>query len=194
MIFVQNANIFFDFALANCCHPTYIEGEVMCFMYMLFGMIFTFFLGVLLHFVYEWSGRSIWIAFMAPTNESLFEHLKLLMTPYLLWALVEYAYYGQFMHAFVPGKLVGLWLGLILMVGLHLLYVSMLGRTAVAVDVIIFTIAVLAAFAAAEFCMTLEIFDSAGLEILCDALLVLTVMIFAVFTIYAPHHWLFRER
>ena len=84
-------------------------------MFLLFGMVFTFFFGVLLHFVYDWSRNSLLVAFIAPTNESLFEHLKLLMTPFLIWAMVEYAYYGQYMHAFVPGKVIGLWLGFVLM-------------------------------------------------------------------------------
>ncbi len=162
-------------------------------MFLLFGMVFTFFFGVLLHFVYDWSRNSLLVAFIAPTNESLFEHLKLLLTPFLLWALVEYAYYGQYMHAFVPGKVIGLWLGFLLMIGLHLLYTRLLGRTVVAVDVGIFAIAVFAAFVTTEFVMTLVFFDSAGLEVLFDALLVLTFMIFAVFTVYPPHHWLFRE-
>ena len=163
-------------------------------MFMLIGMIFTFFFGVLLHFVYDWSRSSLLVAFIAPTNESLFEHLKLLMTPFLLWTLVEYTYYGQYMHAFVPGKVIGLWLGFVLMIGLHLLYTGLWGRSVVWVDVGIFAVAVFAAFVASEFIMTLMVFDSAGLEILFDALLVLTVMVFAVFTVYPPHHWLFRER
>jgi len=162
-------------------------------MYMLLGMVFTFFFGVLLHFIYGWSRNSLLVAFIAPTNESLFEHLKLLMTPFLLWALAEYVHYGQFMHAFVPGKVLGLWLGFVLMIGLHLLYVRLLGRKVTAMDIGIFAVAVFAAFVAAEFCMTLVLFDSAGLEILFDGLLVLTVMVIAVFTVYPPHHWLFRE-
>lgn len=166
----------------------------MDFMFMLFGMVFCFFFGVLLHFVYGWSRNSLLVAFIAPTNESLFEHLKLLMTPFMIWALVEYAYYGQYMHAFVPGKVLGLWLGFVLMIGLHLLYVAFLRRRVVAVDVGIFGVAVFSAFVASEFVMTLEYFDSEGLEVLFDGLLVLTAMVFAVFTVYPPHHWLFQER
>lgn len=163
-------------------------------MFMLLGMVFTFVLGVLLHFVYQWSGRSLLVAFVAPTNESLFEHLKLLMTPYLLWALAEYTYYGQYMHAFVPAKVIGLWLGFALMIGLHLLYTGLFGRSIVVIDTGIFGVAVFASFVAAEFTMTLEFFDAAGLELIFDALLVITCMVFAIFTVYPPHHWLFREQ
>lgn len=163
-------------------------------MFMLFGMVFCFFFGVLLHFVYGWSRNSLLVAFIAPTNESLFEHLKLLMTPFLLWSLAEYAYYGQYMHAFVPGKVIGLWLGFALMIGLHLLYVQLLGRRVVWMDIGIFAVSVFAAFVVSEFVMTLEFFDSAGLEVLFDGLLVITAMLFAVFTVYPPHYWLFQER
>ena len=163
-------------------------------MFMLFGMVFCFFFGVLLHFVYGWSRNSLLVAFIAPTNESLFEHLKLLMTPFLLWSLAEYAYYGQYMHAFVPGKVIGLWLGFALMIGLHLLYVQLLGRRVVWMDIGVFAVSVFAAFVVSEFVMTLEFFDAAGLEVLFDALLVITAMLFAVFTVYPPHYWLFQER
>ena len=80
------------------------------------------------------------------------------------------------------------------MIGLHLLYVQLLGRRVGWMDVGVFAASVFAAFVAAEFVMTLVFFDSAGLEIAFDALLVVTMMVFAVFTVYPPHHWLFRER
>mgnify|MGYP003305295533 CR=1 FL=1 len=161
-------------------------------MFMLIGMVFSVMLGALLHFVYDWSGRSILVAFMAPTNESFFEHLKLLLTPYLLWMLAEYVHYGQYMHAFVPGKVAGLYLGFFLMIGLHLLYTQLLGKTIIALDVALFIFAVFAAFVTAEFCMTLLIFDHLLPEVTADFILVATVMLFAVFTVYAPHHWLFQ--
>lgn len=40
--------------------------------------------GALLHFVYDWAGRSPAVAFFAATNESTFEHMKLLAVPFLL--------------------------------------------------------------------------------------------------------------
>ncbi len=45
----------------------------------IFGIVFTLIIGTLLHFVFEWSGRNFLVAFIAPTNESVFEHLKLLV-------------------------------------------------------------------------------------------------------------------
>jgi len=163
-------------------------------MLMVGGIILTFLLGFFLHYLYEWSGRSIWVAFIAPTNESLFEHLKILLTPYLLWTLVEYAHYGQFMHAFIPAKVIGLYTGMFLIIFLYLLYAQLVPTPSLTGKILIFGSAVAASFVIAEFFMTLSFMDSEILELIFDGILVLTVLVFAVFTVYAPHHWLFQEK
>lgn len=38
-----------------------------------------------LHFVYEWSGGSTLVSLVSPINESIWEHLKLVYWPTLLW-------------------------------------------------------------------------------------------------------------
>lgn len=163
-------------------------------MLMYIGIVFTFVLGLILHETYRWSGRNLLISFLAPTNESLFEHLKMLLTPYLIWTLVEYVYYGQFMHAFIPAKVLGLWLGMFLIIGLYLAYEWAAGGAAgkaggkagasaeapvVWPKVLIFAVAVVGAFVFSEFLMTLTFLDAAPLEIIFDALLVLTVLLVA---------------
>ena len=42
------------------------------------GFIFVSILGTLWHFVYEWSGDFRLLGFIAPINESTFEHMKLI--------------------------------------------------------------------------------------------------------------------
>ena len=179
-------------------------------MFMFFGIVFTIILGVLLHYTFEWSGRNLLVAFLAPTSESYFEHLKLLLTPYLLWLLAEYVYYGQFMHAFIPAKVLSLYAGMFLMVALHLAYETLLTafaphpsksaaphptkRSAVWGSILVFILAVVATFMIGEFLMTLTFLDSAGVEILADAVLVFTIIAFAALTIYPPRGWLFQAR
>jgi hypothetical protein len=43
-----------------------------------------------MHFVYEWSGELAVIGAIAPVNESVWEHLKLLFWPALLWWAAGY--------------------------------------------------------------------------------------------------------
>lgn len=161
-------------------------------MLMYTGIVFSFVFGVLLHYVFEWSGRSLFVAFIAPTNESLFEHLKLLLSPYLIWTLVEYAHYGQFMHAFMPAKVISLYIGMFLMITFYLFYTWLSDLQAVWVKVLILGISVVASFVSGEFLMTFQFMDRLGLEIFFDAVLVLTVIVFAAFSIYPPNKGFFK--
>lgn len=45
------------------------------------GFLFTGALGVLLHFLYEWSGGNTLAAAFSAVNESTWEHMKLLFFP-----------------------------------------------------------------------------------------------------------------
>lgn len=45
--------------------------------------------GVLLHFAYDWSGGSRVVAMIAPANESVWEHLKLVVMPVVVLGVVE---------------------------------------------------------------------------------------------------------
>lgn len=37
--------------------------------------------GTILHFVYDWSGHNVFVAFFSPVSESVWEHLKLFFVP-----------------------------------------------------------------------------------------------------------------
>ena len=66
------------------------------------GILFTLIIGTLLHFTYEWSGENPFVALYSPVNESVWEHLKLLFFPVLLYTFFEiivlYKTSGHFLH------------------------------------------------------------------------------------------------
>ena len=49
-------------------------------------------IGVLSHFVYEWSGENAFVGLFFPVNESIWEHLKLIFYPALIYFTAEYFY------------------------------------------------------------------------------------------------------
>ena len=55
----------------------------------LWGWAFTVAMGSLLHFVYEWSGKNMTAAAFAAVNESVWEHMKLLAMPWVVWSVAE---------------------------------------------------------------------------------------------------------
>ena len=50
------------------------------------GVIFVLIAGTLAHFLYDWSGKNFVIGFFTPINESIWEHIKLLFFPMLIYA------------------------------------------------------------------------------------------------------------
>jgi hypothetical protein len=109
------------------------------------GLLVVLAAGNLLHFVYDWTGQSPIAAPLAAVNESTWEHMKLFITPWVLWSLVEcIALRGH--GALLPARGLGLLTGLAAIPALFYTYQGILGRGIMWVDVLIFQLAVLLAF------------------------------------------------
>ena len=52
------------------------------------GLLWTLAAGNLLHFVYNWTGKSVAAALFSAVNESTWEHMKLLAVPWILFSIV----------------------------------------------------------------------------------------------------------
>ena len=55
----------------------------------LIGFIFISIVGTLLHFTYELSNHNKYVALFSAVNESTWEHIKIALTPYFVWSLVD---------------------------------------------------------------------------------------------------------
>ena len=53
------------------------------------GLVFEILLGTIGHFLYEWSNNNSIIGFLFSKNESTWEHMKLGITPILMWTIIE---------------------------------------------------------------------------------------------------------
>lgn len=109
------------------------------------GLLVTLAAGNLLHFVYDWSGGSPAAAVFAAVNESTWEHMKLLATPWLLWTLPELLAVGRG-GSVLSARAAGLLAGLAAIPLLYYGYQGVLGRDVMWLDVLIFQLAVLIAF------------------------------------------------
>ena len=94
------------------------------------GFIFTSILGTFLHFLFDLSGGSPVAALFSAVNESIWEHMKLLYYPMLIFALIEYRAWGRKIPAFWCIKLTGISLGLLLIPVLYYTYTGILGVSA----------------------------------------------------------------
>ncbi len=105
------------------------------------GMILIIVVGTLLHFVYEWTDHNKIAAIFAAVNESTWEHIKICMTPTLLWSIYEITRYGL-NSQFIIGKSLCLLTIILLIPILFYAYTAFTKKSILWVDVICFCITV----------------------------------------------------
>ncbi len=111
------------------------------------GFLFTGALGTLLHFVYEWSGGGTAAAVISAVNESTWEHMKLLFVPLFLFSVAQVCLLGRNYPNFLAVRAVSALAGLALIPILFYTYTGALGRNYDWVNIAIFFVADLGAFA-----------------------------------------------
>lgn len=111
-------------------------------------ILFTMILGSLDHFLYEFSDQNPVTALIAPVNESVWEHMKLLFFPFLLFSLVEYAFQRPAPAAFFGSRFAGVWAGMLSIIFLYYGYTGILGRGFVVIDILLFFAGVVIAYGA----------------------------------------------
>ena len=110
------------------------------------GLLFTIAAGNLLHFVYDWSGKNDIVAAFAATNESTWEHMKLLAMPWIIWSFIEWLALRRRKSPVPAARGAGLLVGLTAIPMLFYTYQGIVGRNLPPVNIIIFQAAVLLAF------------------------------------------------
>ena len=107
------------------------------------GLFVTLIFGNLLHFVFDWSGENRIVAAFAAVNESTWEHMKLLVIPWVVWSLVEAIALRGSRRPVLPGRALGLLTGVLFIPTVYYTYTGALGVSSMLVDVLLFQTAVL---------------------------------------------------
>ena len=106
------------------------------------GMIFIATIGTSLHFLYELSGHNKFVAIFAAVNESTWEHIKICMTPTIIWCLYDGYVFGTNSN-YLIGKSLSLLTIIILIPILFYTYTAFTKKSILWVDVICFYITVI---------------------------------------------------
>ena len=156
------------------------------------GFLFTAVVGTLLHFLFDWTGGSVAAALFSAVNESIWEHLKLLFYPMLLFALAEYWNWGREVQGFWCVKLLGILLGFGLIVAVYYTYTGALGVKADWFNITLFFLA-----AGLSYWVETKLFAR---NVSCPvsskwwvSILVLLVAAFFLFTFFPPKIPLFQD-
>ena len=147
--------------------------------------------GTVLHFLYEWTGKAIWIAPFSGVNESTWEHMKLLFWPMLIFAAMQSFFFrdNQFFWCI---KLHGMSLGLILIPLLFYTYNGVIGRSPDWLNIAIFFISAFIAY-----CYETILFESEKIKCRSPKLCVLIILsiaaLFVLFTFFTPKLGIFKD-
>ncbi|MFA9378811.1 MAG: DUF6512 family protein [Lachnotalea sp.] len=156
------------------------------------GIIFIIFLGTLMHFVYEWSNYNTIVALVAPINESIWEHLKLLFFPTLLYSIIEYNRVGKNYSNYITSIAFGLIIGLLSIIVIYYTYTGIIGYNIFIMDILIFIVSVILTQYISYYVLTNNLFTqvSSTTSIL---LLIVILLMFILFTFKPPMIELFRD-
>ena len=110
------------------------------------GLFFTLIWGNLFHFVFDWSGENELIGAIAAVNESVWEHLKLLIVPWVLWSVVEVLALRRSRICVLAPRASALLVGVLCIPVAYYTYVGSSGANVAILNIIIFQLAVLLAF------------------------------------------------
>ena len=110
-----------------------------------FGFAFTSLLGTLLHFLYDLTGGSVFVAPFSGVNESTWEHMKLLFWPMLLFCVIQSRFFRD-REDFLCIKLKGALIGLGLIPVLFYTYNGVIGRSPDWINITIFFISAAIAY------------------------------------------------
>lgn len=151
------------------------------------GILFVAITGTLAHFLYEWTGNNILAGFITPINEAVWEHIKLLFFPMLLFT----AYAARRFHENCPyigyALCRGNLLGCLLIPTLYYTYTGALGMHFSAADIAIFFICVLTAFLyTRHLVLAGQAEKYRFLTLLCTALLAAAIFAFTLFPPAVP--------
>ncbi len=103
-------------------------------------------LGTVNHFLYSLSGNNMALGLIVPINESVWEHLKLLFFPYLVWFILEFFIYGKNIYNFIFIRFIGVLCGMVFITAAYYIFRSVLGKSIIAVDITLFFIGVFVSY------------------------------------------------
>jgi hypothetical protein len=156
------------------------------------GAIFIFILGAIMHFMFDLSGRLKIVGLFTPVNESVWEHLKMVLWPSLIYSVLEYSIFKSHVNNFWFSKAAGIYTAMIVIIVIFYTYTAFTGHSILAVDILTFAAAIAAAqFISYKIMLSKDL--SPWINRLSCPLIALLIFIFILFTFCPPHLPLFKN-
>ena len=168
-----------------------MENQKLILIFEIFSIVFTSILGTLLHFTFEWSKKNSLVATFSATNESVWEHLKLLFFPMLITTIIGYFCIGKYYSNFLCAQATGIFIGILFIVVFFYTYTGIIGRNYAILDIGSFFVAViLSGYISYKLSISNSLCNNNEIAIV--SLLIMLVC-FVWFTYFPPKIGLFKD-
>lgn len=159
--------------------------------YTIIGIIFVLITGTLAHFLYDWSDENQIVGLFTPINESIWEHMKLLFFPCIIYSPVLIFKFKKKEPSLTAALCVGIITGTLLIPLLYYSYSYILGKDIFILDISIFILSSVTAF---WIMYKLTLFRKLkSFTFLLYFLICLIFICFLIFTYHAPNITVFQD-
>jgi len=149
--------------------------------------------GTLLHFTYEWSGENRIVGLFSATNESVWEHLKLVFYPMLILAIVEYFVVKKEANNYIEAKSLGIFLAIAFIIVFYYTYTGIIGKNFFIIDILTFIISIIFGEWVSYKLMIRKSESTTLSKILSSAIIFYFLISFILFTYNPPNINLFKD-
>ncbi len=150
--------------------------------YTIIGIIFVLITGTLAHFLYDWTKNNPIVGLFTPVNESIWEHMKLLFFPMLLYSLIMILKLRQKYSCITSALCFGILVGAFLIPIFYYTYTSILSKNVFVLDISTFILSIVIAFL-----LSYRLTRSCRLESYTLLLCILVCILFACFLVFTYH-------
>lgn len=145
-----------------------------------------------LHFLWDWTGQFYASAVFASVNESVWEHLKIMLWPYFFWSFAIYAILKTDPKRLITARILGIIAITGVTISIFYIYSGIIGYSIPAVDITLAFIALLIGELVSIRAVNSPVITGEYYTIAAAALVLIIVMLLC-FTVNAPKIGLFRD-
>ena len=158
------------------------------------SILIIFFLGTVSHFIYDLTGQLLIVGCLFPINESIWEHLKLLLIPMIAWWSIFYVRYSHKYNLNIDkwfsSSLVALITSMYIQLSTFYIYTGAFNIEYLIIDILIFLLAVtLGQYMGLHFYK----YGKEHNYKICILVILLIIILFIFMTFYPPHLPLFLD-
>lgn len=160
--------------------------------YTLIGILVLFVVGSLFHFLYSLTGECFIVGLFVPTNESIFEHTKMVVLPIFIWWFIFYLFRKKdlFVNAWFTSAIIAMISAIIAIPMLFYFYSQAFGIESLVIDILI----LLVSLAIGQILGLHYYRHGKGIEYhFAIVLMIVIIILFAFFTINPPAFPIFNS-